>query len=237
MSGAGRKRLIFGLAVGVAVVLAGTALYFGVYRAGAATQAATPAPSAPPIVTATPRQSPSSMPTGPPAPGQIEASLGLPVSDEPGDVNPAATPGLAGATLMETTARVFAARFSVYAPLSNSATSEWVASWSPIVVPAFASSANDLVLQYYKFTSDQGVKATNPRIMSAARVWSGQAPDGPAQLWRVTVKRTLVPIDGSTRANTEQTVLWDVELRDAPEPLVTFVMPGDPKRTAPPQEN
>jgi hypothetical protein len=233
----GRKRLVFGLAVAVAAGLAGTALYFGVFRAGAASQIATPTPSAAPIVTASPRNTPSPTPTGLPAPGQIEASLGLPTSDDAGDVNPAATPGLAGASLMETTARVFAARFSVYAPLNNSATTDWAASWRPIAVPVFADSANDLVLQYYKFTSDQGVKATNPRIMSAVHVWSGTAPDGPAQLWRVTVKRTLVPIDGSTRANTEQTVLWDIELRDVPKPLITFVMPGDPKRTAPAQEN
>ncbi|WP_163508613.1 hypothetical protein [Fodinicola acaciae] len=235
MSVAGRKRLVFGLAVAVAAIVAGVAVYFGVFRAGAASHTVTPA--APPVITPSSHPSSSAKPGDTPSPGQIEASLGLPTSDDAGDVNPAATPGLAGASLMETTARVFAARFSVYAPLSNSSTSEWVASWSPIVVPSFANSATDLVLQYYKFTSDQGVKTTNPRVVSAAHVWSGQAPDGPQQLWRVTVQRTLVPIDGSTRANTEQTVLWDIELRDVPKPLVVFVMTGDPHRTAPPQEN
>jgi len=138
---------------------------------------------------------------------------------------------------METTARVFAARFSVYAPLSNSSAADWVSSWSPIAVPAFATGGGDLITQYYKFTWDQGVKATNPRVTTATRVWSGFAPDGRAQLWRVTVKRTLVPIAGSTRANTEQTVSWDIELRDAPKPLVTAVMTADPQRTAPPRED
>lgn len=234
--GTGTKKLIFGGAVGLAVVIAGVAVYFGVLRAGASPSPPPPTPSAIPVPTTTAVGPPPS-PGGISAPGQIEASLGLPTSDDAGDVEPAATPGLAGASLIETTARVFAARFSVYAPLSDSSGPDWVASWSPIAVPAFTNGGGDLINQYYKFTWDQGVKVTNPRVTTVARVWSGAAPDGPAQLWRVVVQRTLVPIDGTTRPNTEQTVSWDIELRDAPKPLVIAIMPADPRRTAPPRED
>jgi hypothetical protein len=233
--GTGTRKLIFGSAIVVAVIVAGIAVYFGVLRAGVAPTSQASTPSQIPAPARTPGSSPP--PGGISAPGQIEASLGLPTSDDAGDVEPAATPGLAGVSLIETTARVFAARFSVYAPLSNSSATDWVASWSPIAVPAFASGAGDLINQYYKFTWDQGVKATNPRVTTASHVWSGSAPDGSAQLWRVTVQRTLVPIDGSTRPNTEQTVSWDVELRDAPRPLVIAAMSADPHRTAPPRED
>ncbi|GAA1668857.1 hypothetical protein GCM10009765_17910 [Fodinicola feengrottensis] len=237
---AGKRGLIFGGALAVVLVLVVVVVYFGVIRSGdTPTQAASVPviPPAPASLTPSPTGTPGPAPTGLSSPGQIEASLGLPTTDSVGDVAPEATPGLAGGSLMETTARVFAARFSVYAPLSSTSSADWVASWSPIAVPAFASDASDLIQQYYKFTSDQGVKATNPRVTAAVHVWSGIAPDGPAQLWRVTVQRTLVAIDGSTRADTEQTVSWDIELRDVARPLVIATMTADPHRTAPPRED